>query len=122
MCLIYATLGRDEVIKFADSCSKHDIYTISEENRITISNGMFGAVIGQSRVKNIIKNVYATSAYILSPYSALAYGGLQDYRAAKAEAGQTLILTENGPLYTPKFVSDALGLSEEELKNRIMLL
>ena len=117
--LIHATLGYDGVAKFVEACSVRGLYAISEEERTKISGGMFGAVIGENRVKSIIRNVYATSAYVLSPYSALAYGGLQDYRATKAEAGQTLILTEHGPLNTPEFVADAIGITQEELKNRI---
>ena len=121
-CLIHATLGKDEVARFARINASGNLYSLSDEDRNTLSGGMFGAVVGNNRVKSIIKNFYATSAYILNPYSALAYGGLQDYRAIRAESGQTLIFTENGPLSSPGFVSDAIGITQEELKNRIILI
>ena len=120
--LVYATLGKDEVTRFVEANSSGGLYSLSEENRITLSNGMFGAVVGKNRVRSIIKNVYATSAYVLNPYSALVYGGLQDYRATKAESGQALLFTEYGPLAAQEFVSEALGITQEELKNRIILV
>lgn len=116
---IYESLGIEETQRFADCRSCCSTYTISDETREVLCRGMFGAVIGMNRVNSIIRNVYRTNAYILSPYSALAYGGLQDYRATKAEVGQALILTENGPLSDSQLISDTLGIAESVLKDRI---
>lgn len=117
--LIRVVQGQKELTDYLAAYDACGVYMLSEEARTELSRGMFGAVIGKNRVKSIIRNVYATSAYILNPYSALAYGALQDYRATKAETGQTLILTEHGPLCMPAFVSDAIGITQEELNNRI---
>lgn len=114
--LIYHILGSDETQNFA---SETGVYALTEEKRKSLSDGMFGAVIGQARTESIIRNVYRTSAYLLCPYTALAYGGLQDYRAASGDTGMALILSEYGPLCTCEMVANAVGLSKQALTDRI---
>lgn len=117
--LIYHALGREETERFASKLSSHSVYTLTEEKRKLLSDGLFGAVIGQNRTESIIRNVYRTSTYLLGPYTALAYGGLQDYRAASNETGPALILSECGPMCSCGMVAEAVGLSKEALVDRI---
>lgn len=117
--LIYETLGENEVVSFASKSSSEGLYTLSEDKRQVLSEGLFGAVIGQNRTESIIRNVYRTSTYLLGPYSALAYGGLQDYRATNGETGPALILTENGPMCSAETVANAIGITKEALLERI---
>ena len=117
--LIFETLGLDEVAKYTAKCASAGLYLLDEDQRIVLSSGFFGAVIGENRTESIMRNVYRTSAYLLSSYSALAYGGLQDYRAVNTEPVPALILTEEGPLATEDTVADAVGISKEILRERI---
>ena len=117
--LVYHTLGNEETEKIASVLSATGIYTLSEEKRRILSDGLFGAVIGQNRTESIIRNVYRTSTYLLSPYTALAYGGLQDYRAATCETGSALIFSEYGPMISDEIVAKAIGISKEALLDRI---
>lgn len=116
--LIYAALGREEAERFVAVSNRRGVYTLTEEQLGQLSGGMFGAVVSQKRMESVIRNVYRTSTYLLGPYSALAFGGLQDYRATNVEAGPALILTEQGPLCALETVSKALGITVEELKER----
>lgn len=120
--LICETLGREEIIRYAAKCTSAGVFLLSDEQRQLLSDGFYGAVIGKNRTESIIRNVYRTSAYLLSPYSALAYGGLQDYRAANTEPIPALILSEEGPLSTEDTVANAVGISKELLRERICSL
>ena len=116
--LIYDALGSTEVAGFVNACTAGTDYTLPEEQRITLSKGMFGAVVSQKRMESVIRNVYRTNTYLLNPYSALAYGGLQDYRTTKIETGPALILTERGPQCDLETVSGAMGIPKQELRER----
>ena len=120
--LILETLGDEEVMRFAQCFEDGSVYNITQEQMECVASGIFGAFVGQKRVETIIRHIYGSGAYILSPYSALAYGGLQDYRSTKGESRQALILTEYGPLYSAQKVANCIGITEEELRNRIRLV
>jgi len=113
--LIHAVLGEDEAVAFGSKVSSGGIYILEEDKRKALSKGFFGAVIGRDRTEAIIRNVYRTSTYLLGPYSALAYGGLQDYRATHGEANPALIITEDGPLCARETVAKVLGITRESL-------
>ena len=91
------------------------MYTVTEEQRESLSRGMYGAVVGRNRMNVIMRNVFHTRRYLLGPYSALAYGALQDYRAAGNESAPALILTEQGPSCARELVANALGVSPGQL-------
>lgn len=112
--LIYSCLGENETLRFVDRCRRGAVYSLSEEESACLREGMFGAVIGENRIEAVIRNVHKTGAYLLGPYSALAYSGLQDYRATNAEAGPALILTERGPACDEAVVLKAMGIAHGE--------
>lgn len=95
--LIYARLGRGEAVRYGQKVSRKSLYTISDEARRIFSKDFFGAVIGQKRMQNVMRNVQSTNSYCLEPNGALAYGALQDFRAIQNEVSPALILTEYSP-------------------------
>lgn len=117
--LVYGTLGRKEVARYLETCQRKGIYTLNEEQRTRLSEGMFGAVISRKRMESVIRNVYRTRTYLLGPYAALAYGGLQDYRATNTDAAPALIITEQGPQCDPELVAGALGIDPNLVTDRI---
>lgn len=116
--LIYGVYGFDETQRYLSVCQKGGVYAPPPGTLETLRDGLFAAVVSQRRMEATIRNVYATSTYLLSPYSALAYAGLQDYRAVKGEARPTLIMTEHSPARFAETVAHAMGLSVEALKER----
>lgn len=117
--LIYETLGREEAIRYVERLEKGRIYSLSETKLKELNKGISVAVISTKRRENIIRSVYQTSTYILDPGSAMAYGGLQDYRSSAGEVRPALILTERGPICSAHTVAEALRISEDELKARL---
>lgn len=117
--LIYETLGKEEARRYIDKIENGRPYSLSETKLKELNKGIFVAVISTKRRENIIRSVYQTSTYILDPGSAMAYGGLQDYRSSAGEARPALILTERGPICSADTVAEAIHISVEELKDRL---
>ena len=116
---IHSALGTEGTKRFVLTQQNRRIYTVTDDESAILNDGLFSAVISQKRTQRVINNVYRTSGYVLHPESALAYGGLQDYRATEAEAGPALILSEKGPHCDAETVAKAIGISASELKERI---
>lgn len=113
--LISQAGGPEEVDFFLECCRRGRTYTPEEGVFSEICRGMAASVVSSQRLESIIKGAYDTHQYVLSPASALAYGGLMDYRAKTGNIRPTLVLTEDTPARRRDFVSQALGISPEEL-------
>lgn len=89
--LIYLTLGCSAVNAYCKCCEAGQTYCIDEEQLRTASTGLFASVLSSDRLDTVIANFYNSSRYLLHRKSALAYGGLQDYRA-KTGIGRNAVL------------------------------
>ena len=95
--LIFETLGMEEVQRYLGCCHLGDSYDLDEEHLKVLKNGLFAAVVSDSRVESITYSVYRSNNYVFSPYTALAYGALTDYRARTGETRPVLLLAERSP-------------------------
>lgn len=119
--LISAACGAGEALRYA-SCMENGLcYTPAPGNDSRLREEMECAVISWQRRSNIIASVYSTNTYIMDPGSAMAYGGLQDYRSASGAGRCALILSEKSPICSADTVCAALGISMEQLKERLNL-
>ncbi len=119
--LIAAVCGVREAKRFADCMENGCVYTPASEHLQRLQDGFVPAVISWERRGSIITNVYRTSTYILDPGSAMAYGGLQDYRYSTGSGRGALILTERSPICSAETVAKALDITIQELKERLNL-
>lgn len=117
--LIFGCTDTAEANSFAQCCEQGSVYAPDEDNFQAIRKGMFAAVVSQKRMESVIRNVYHTNAYSLDPYAALAYGGLQDYRASAGEGRTTLLMTEQSPICSAAPVAAAMGITVQQLKERL---
>lgn len=118
--LICEACGQEEAGNFFWSCTEGGTYAPTELSCDALRKGVFAAVVSQDRVLSIIPSVYRTSQYILDPYSALAYGALSDYRARFGSSRTVLLLCEKSPIACSETVSEAMGISLNELKKRMI--
>lgn len=95
--LIYMRLGRAEASRYGQSVFRKGMHAVSEEARRVLSEDFFGAVVSGKRMRMICQNVSRTYDYSLHSDAALAYGALQDFRAAQNEIAPAIILTEFSP-------------------------
>ena len=97
-CFLYARLGKDAVLQYLDACEKKRIYRVDAEQLEMISGNVFCSVISGNRVDSIISGMYRANGYAIDPCTAVAYGGLQDYRANTGLNRDTLILAKYRPV------------------------
>lgn len=114
--LIYACGGEREAERYVERCRFGTNYYPDDVILGKLRKGMFVSVVSTPRMRDTIPNAHTTHSYVLSPYSALAYGGLMDYRAVTGESRRALVLAEKSPLTQRDVVSDALGISADELE------
>ena len=119
--LIHGTLGIEETLRYISCVQNKKLYQVTPEQLAKLNAGLFPAVISWSRREKIIHGVYSTSTYILDPGSAMAYGGLQDYRATAGESRPALILTERSPILSADTVAKAMNITVETLRERLNL-
>ena len=117
--LIYESLGMEEALRYLDCCRTGSVYTLSELQLEQLRSGMFAAVISDQRVENIIHSVCRTNNYVFSPYSALAYGCLLDYRAKTGETGNVLLLAERSPTCDVERVAKFMRVDTSEVFRRM---
>ena len=117
--LIHGRLGAAEVQRYLTVCDRSGIYTPTEEQVETLRQGMYAAVVSNRRVARTIANVYRTNRYLLGAETAVAYAGLQDYRATAGEGRLALIMAEHRPAESLETVAAAVGIEPHVLKSRL---
>lgn len=114
--LIHGTLGVGEVLRYREIAENGGVFSPGTGMLDTLRAGLFAAVVSQSRLEALIPSVYRTSGYVMSPYTALAYGAMQDYRAKTGESREVLILADRSPARDSDFVSRGMNISRQELE------
>lgn len=117
--LIYSLLGAEEAIRFETLRRAGRHYVPQEEAFEQLRAGIFPAVSSISRIDSVIRNVCSTAQYILSPYDALAYGALLDYRSKSGQGSTCLLLSERSPMCDDRTVAYALGIETQQLAEQL---
>lgn len=117
--LIYGVFGVDETLHFLKVSEAGKTYAINPFQLTELNSGFFACVVGQKRVEPVISNVFRTSGFVLDPNTAVAYGGLQDYRAKTGESKTTLLISDISPMHASDLVCHAAGFTKEDLKKHI---
>ena len=117
--LIFATLGREETYRFCETFRSGGLYFLEEEKLLKLRGGIHVSVVGERRVASTIPNLYKTTGLIADPYTALAYSGLVDYRAATGASNHALIVSEESPLFSLQFIAECMNIPPAELKSMI---
>lgn len=119
--MIYITLSYDAVTCYQQACDAGKVFSLDEEQLAVLNKGLFCAVAGTDRREAVINSVFRSNSYIIDPFAALSYGGVQDYRARVGESRMTLLLAERTPLDFSKEISAATGITADKLMDHIKL-
>lgn len=114
--LIYYYGGTEEVNRYLEAVRRGVSYYMDDKMLHSLREGIFVSVNSERRILSTIPAVYATRKYLLSPYEALAYSGLQDYRSRKKENKMALIFAEKSPTHNIESIAAAMGVSEKEIR------
>lgn len=117
--LISETLGVEETQRFVQTREQRKVYTLHPGGLECLSKGMFASVISQQRVSALIPSVYRMAQYIMGPQTAMAYGGLQDYRAKTRDNRMALIMSDRSPSQDCTQIAQAMNMSEWNLQKII---
>ncbi len=115
--LVFECGGIPEVQRYLEICRQGRMYSLSDSMLSKLRKGLYVSVVSSQRLATTIPSVYRTRSYLLSPYSALAYAGLLDYRARSGETRCGIILAERSPLCDAETVAAALGIPAGDVKN-----
>ncbi len=116
--LVFGTLGTEAAKRFAAISEQAGLYILGAEELEQLRRGLFAAVVSRDRLESAIPSVYRTGGYVLSPNGALAYSALQDHRARTGGSRPAVVLEDKSPLCHGKYVAQALGMTEQELKQK----
>lgn len=117
--LIHSALGVEEVMKFITIRENRGNYYLEPYQTDLLRKGIYVSVVSRVRMESMVKALYHTSGYIADPYTALAFGGLADYRSRTGESGPALILSEESPEFSLELVAKCLGQTPAEVKARM---
>ena len=96
-CFLFARLGKDAVLRYLQACAQKRIYRVNEQELETLNHNVFCSVVSEDRVSSIISGMHRANGYLIDQSTAVAYGGLQDYRANGGSHRDTLILAKYRP-------------------------
>lgn len=115
--LIYAYGGVPETLRYLEDVRQGKPYHAPEEMLEKLRREFYVSVISGQRMLQTIPSVYRTHSHLLSPYGALAYAGLLDYRTVAEEPRYGLVMEEKSPVRDAETVAAALGVEAKEVKN-----
>ena len=97
-CFLFARLGKDAVLRYLQACEQKRIYRVDEQELESLGDNIFCSVVSENRVGSIISGMHRANGYVIDPSTAVAYGGLQDYRANGGLNRDTLLLAKQRPV------------------------
>lgn len=117
--LVSAAFGVEENLRYCEICKKGRLYVTRPGMLEVLRRGMYATVISRDRLTGLIPSVYRMAGYIMSPQTALAYGGLQDYRATTGENRLALLMSEKSPVCDSKMIAASMELTEQQLLEKL---
>ena len=117
--LIMATLGIEENLRFCELCESSRVYTTRPGMLEDLRKGMYATVSSRDRINALIPSVYRMAGYIMGPQTALAYSGLQDYRAKTGENRLALLMSDRSPAGDSKMVAGCMEITEQQLREKL---
>lgn len=98
--LIFDRFGREENLRYLDTCRRARAFKITQEQQDVLENRFFAAVASDKRVESIMGSLARNNNFMLDASAAMAYCALQDYRARTGESRTTLIMADRNPRHS----------------------
>lgn len=113
--LIHSCGGHNEVRRYVDCRMKGLIYIPDEPILNAMRQGLYVSVVSSNRLYDTIPAVLKTHNCYLAPGAALAYAGLQDYRAKKSTQRPALIIADRSPMLDSKIIEDIMDAHQSSM-------
>lgn len=108
--------GPQEVQQYVDCLHTGRTYYVEDGLLGRMRKGIYVTVSSEQRIMSTVSSSFSAHNYLLSPSSALAYAGLQDYRARTGESRFALIMTDSSPRKSLELIGDTLGTDAQALE------
>ena len=93
--LLWLEFGYSEVEVYQVAAQRKGTYRLKNLPLDQFRKGLFTAVVGDHRAKNVIESTIRTNNYQMESSTARAFAALQDYRAKTGENKNTLLFAQN---------------------------
>lgn len=117
--LVGLTLGQDAVKAYAAAREKGRSFILNPEQQGKLRRGFAVHVVGSRRAHDLIGRVYTSSDYLMSPYTALVYGGIMDFRAVEGAGEPVMLLAEESPMRWGEAVLASMGRPRDHVTEQI---
>lgn len=108
--------GTDAAVEYARCAYMGSDYVPGEDLLKVMRRLLYVSVVSDNRMLFTISGVFQTANMLLSPYEALTYAGIQDYRAKGGENRLCLMLSEKSPALDDQVCAQALGKGTKEVR------
>lgn len=108
--------GPAEVDRYVDCLHSGRTYYVDDGLLDRMRKGIYVTVSSEQRIISTVSSSFSAHQCVLSLSSALAYAGLQDYRARTGSSRMALIMTDKSPRLDMPMVADILGLTGLEFE------
>ena len=110
-------LGGDRsAVDFAKAAYMGLSYTPSEEVLKALQRQIYVSVVSDNRMAFAAAGLLQTTRCLVSPYDALCYAGVQDYRAKSGQNRLCLVLSQRDPRLDAEVLADTLGISGKQIE------
>ena len=110
-------LGGDRsAVDFAKAAYMGLSYTPSEEVLKALQRQIYVSVVSDNRMAFAAAGLLQTTRCLVSPYDALCYAGVQDYRAKSGQNRLCLVLSQRAPRLDAEVLADTLGISGKQIE------
>ncbi len=109
--------GNEAAMEYAKCAYMGADFVPGEELLKAIRRLLYVSVVSDSRMAFTLKGVLKDSGCLLSPYEALTYAGVQDYRAKGGENRMCVMLSEKSPRLDEQLLSEALHKELREIQS-----
>lgn len=111
--------GKRAAMEYAKACYLGGSYCPPEDLLKMLQQEIYVSVVSDNRMTFTAAGIYQTTRCLVSPYDALCYAGVQDYRAKGGENRMCLVLSQWSPALDSETLAGALGITEKEI-NRLL--
>lgn len=95
--LTYEVGGIPEAKYYLDACRQGIPYSPGDSTLSKLRQGLYAVVVSSQRLETTISNICRAHGYWMTPETALAYAGVQDYRSTTGQTRPVIVWAEENP-------------------------
>ena len=107
--------GFDAVSDWQKATADRSIFSFCQDKENPMDFGVYCVVTGANRCNHTINSIFRGNGYIVDPFTAVCFAGLQDYRTQSTTGRPALVLAEHSPLKFADKIAVVTGISADKI-------